>query len=58
VFANDEPCVRQISQALVERGWMILEMSHDKLSLEEIFLRLVRNDPAGSRHGQGEKLAS
>jgi ABC-2 type transport system ATP-binding protein len=56
VLANDQPSVREISQALSERGWMILEMSQDKLSLEEIFLRLVRSDSASER--PGEKLAS
>jgi ABC-2 type transport system ATP-binding protein len=48
VMASDEATVREISQLVAERGWVMLEMSHEKLSLEEIFLRLVRDgqDPA------------
>jgi len=57
VLASDEPSVRDISQALSERGWMILEMSQDRLSLEEIFLRLVRSDSRVADQ-PGEKLAS
>ena len=55
VVVSDESSMREVSQALARNGWTILEMSQDKLSLEEIFLRLVRSE---SSEGGGEKLAS
>jgi len=39
--ARDEGTVREVSRAVTERGWILLELARESLSLEEIFLRLV-----------------
>ncbi len=39
--APDEATVREASRAVSARGWTLLELSRESLSLEEIFLRLV-----------------
>jgi len=47
--ARDEAVVREASRAVSARGWTLLELSRESLSLEEIFLRLVRvGEPAPS----------
>ena len=33
--------MREVSRAVAARGWLLLELSRESLSLEEIFLRLV-----------------
>ena len=40
--ARDEGVVREVSRAVTERGFLLLELSRESLSLEEIFLRLVQ----------------
>jgi len=45
--ARDDAVVREVSRAVTAQGWILLELSRDSLSLEEIFLRLVHDgDPA------------
>lgn len=39
--ARDEGTVREVSRAVTSHGWILLELSRESLSLEEIFLRLV-----------------
>jgi len=39
--ARDEATVREASRAVAARGWILLELARESLSLEEIFLRLV-----------------
>jgi ABC-2 type transport system ATP-binding protein len=48
--ARDEGVVREVSRAVTARGFLLLELSRESLSLEEIFLRLVQigDAPAGS----------
>src|SRR5690606_27532848 len=50
--ANDEATIREVSRAVTARGFVILELTRESLSLEEIFLRLVRVDGPGSRAGE------
>jgi ABC-2 type transport system ATP-binding protein len=40
--ARDEGTVREVSRAISAKGFLILELTRESLSLEEIFLRLVR----------------
>ncbi len=40
--ARDEGVVREVSRAVTARGFLLLELSRESLSLEEIFLRLVQ----------------
>jgi ABC-2 type transport system ATP-binding protein len=40
--ARDESVVRDVSRMVTARGWILLELSRESLSLEEIFLRLVQ----------------
>jgi hypothetical protein len=48
--ARDEATVREVSRAVSARGWILLELARESLSLEEIFLRLVRiEDDASAR---------
>jgi ABC-2 type transport system ATP-binding protein len=55
VALADEQAIRGISQAVSARGWALLELSREALTLEEIFLRLVRDEaddgatPGGGR---------
>ena len=42
--ARDESVVREVSRAVTARGWILLELGRESLSLEEIFLRLVQVD--------------
>jgi len=53
--ARDETTVREASRAVSARGWILLELSRESLSLEEIFLRLVHieEDAAAQAPGQG-----
>jgi ABC-2 type transport system ATP-binding protein len=44
---------RAVARALQARGWAILELRHDALPLEEIFLRLVR--PERSEENEGPR---
>ena len=39
--AQDESTVREASRAVAARGWILLELARESLTLEEIFLRLV-----------------
>lgn len=41
LVARDEAAVRELSRAVAERRWTLVELTHESLSLEEIFLRLV-----------------
>ena len=41
LVARDETAVRELSRAVAERRWTLVELTHESLSLEEIFLRLV-----------------
>jgi ABC-2 type transport system ATP-binding protein len=41
VVARDETTVREISRAIAEKRWTLVELTHESLTLEEIFLRLV-----------------
>ncbi len=56
ISANDESVVREVSQLVVARGWTILELSHEALSLEEIFLRLVREQNGPAAEGEQAPL--
>ena len=48
--ARDEGVVREVSRAVAGRGVLLLELSRESLSLEEIFLRLVHDgDPTRER---------
>jgi ABC-2 type transport system ATP-binding protein len=42
VVARDEATVREISRAIAEKRWTLVELTHESLTLEEIFLRLVQ----------------
>jgi gliding motility-associated transport system ATP-binding protein len=48
VAATDELAVRRVSQLVASRGWPLLELSQEALTLEDIFLRLVRAEPDSS----------
>ncbi len=50
--ARDEATVREVSRAVSARGWIILELRRESLSLEEIFLRLVRVEQSVSSVGE------
>ncbi len=53
--ARDETTVREASRAVTSRGWVLLELARESLSLEEIFLRLVH---VGERAAESEERAS
>ncbi len=42
--ARDEATLREISRTIQEAGWLLLEMKHETLALEDIFLTLVRGE--------------
>jgi ABC-2 type transport system ATP-binding protein len=42
--ARDEATLREISRTLQSEGWLLLEMKHEALALEDIFLSLVRGE--------------
>ena len=42
--ARDDATLREVSRAIQEKRWLLLEMKHEALGLEEIFLSLVRQD--------------
>lgn len=42
--ARDEAALREVSRAIQEKRWLLLEMKHEAVGLEEIFLSLVRQD--------------
>jgi ABC-2 type transport system ATP-binding protein len=44
--ARDESVVREASRTVTSRGWVLLELTRESLSLEEIFLRLVHDERA------------
>ena len=46
VSVDDEGTLRRVSQAVTARGWTILELSRDALTLEAIFLRLIHDESA------------
>jgi len=46
LVARDETVVRDLSRAISERRWTLVELTHESLTLEEIFLRLVRAERA------------
>jgi len=50
--ARDEGTVREVSRAISSKGMLILELTRESLSLEEIFLRLVRVDEPLQRAGE------
>ena len=41
---RDDATLREVSRAIQEKRWLLLEMKHEALGLEEIFLSLVRQD--------------
>ena len=45
--ARSDDVLREVARAIQERRWLLLEMNREALSLEEIFLSLVRRQPAG-----------
>jgi ABC-2 type transport system ATP-binding protein len=50
LVARDESVVRELSRAIAEQRWTLVELTHESLTLEEIFLRLVgggRGEPSG-----------
>ena len=49
VEARDEEVLREVSRAIQERRWLLLEMKRETLGLEEIFLALVQG--GGSSDG-------
>ncbi len=42
--AQSDEVLREVSRAIQEKHWLLLEMRHEALGLEEIFLSLVRED--------------
>jgi len=42
--ARTEDVLREVSRAIQERRWLLLEMKREALGLEEIFLSLVREE--------------
>jgi ABC-2 type transport system ATP-binding protein len=46
LVARDEAVVRELSRAIADRRWTLVELTHESLTLEEIFLRLVGGDRA------------
>ncbi|MGH7818565.1 MAG: ABC transporter, partial [Candidatus Binatia bacterium] len=42
--ARDDETLREVSRAIQERRWLLLEMNQEALTLEEIFLSLVREE--------------
>jgi ABC-2 type transport system ATP-binding protein len=46
---DGDPGRRAVAEAIRARGWTILELRHEPLPLEEIFLRLVRHGQEGPR---------
>ncbi|HZR82141.1 MAG TPA: ABC transporter ATP-binding protein [Candidatus Binatia bacterium] len=57
VAAGDEATVRRVSQLVSARGWPLLELAQEALTLEEIFLRLVREESDRPRD-DGRALAA
>jgi ABC-2 type transport system ATP-binding protein len=53
LVARDEAVVRDLSRAIAERRWTLVELTHESLTLEEIFLRLVSGGRADSP-GRGD----
>jgi ABC-2 type transport system ATP-binding protein len=43
--ARSDETLREVSRAIQERHWLLLEMNQEPLTLEEIFLSLVRQAP-------------
>ena len=48
VTSGDESVRRMATRVVVERGWNLVEVSPVSLSLEDLFVRLVRDRPEGS----------
>jgi ABC-2 type transport system ATP-binding protein len=46
IEARDEDVPREVSRAIQERRWLLLEMKRETLGLEEIFLALVQKEKA------------
>ncbi len=42
--ARSEDVLREVSRAIQERRWLLLEMKRETLGLEEIFLSLVHEE--------------
>jgi ABC-2 type transport system ATP-binding protein len=49
--ARDEEVLREVSRAIQERRWLLLEMKRETLGLEEIFLALVQRGSAKKGSG-------
>ena len=43
--ARSEDVLREVSRAIQEQRWLLLEMKRETIGLEEIFLSLVRHEP-------------
>jgi ABC-2 type transport system ATP-binding protein len=39
-----EPLARRIGAAMQQRGWVVIELRHHRLELEDVFLELVRSE--------------
>jgi ABC-2 type transport system ATP-binding protein len=48
----------QVFRLAVDRGWVVLEMTPERATLEDIFVRLTRRDLPASDHLASEPLAS
>ena len=55
--ARDDEVLREASRAIQERRWLLLEMSREAVSLEDIFLTLVRRPAAGDERAAGGEAA-
>ncbi|MBI2963970.1 MAG: ATP-binding cassette domain-containing protein [Deltaproteobacteria bacterium] len=47
VSREGEPVRKAIARAIVDRGWSLIEVSPIQLTLEDLFVRLVRQQPSG-----------
>jgi ABC-2 type transport system ATP-binding protein len=51
------PDVRpQVASTVVNGGWKLLELRRERMSLEEIFIQLTREEAAASEAGEAEAL--
>jgi ABC-2 type transport system ATP-binding protein len=55
--ARDDETLREISRAIQDRRWLLLEMNHEAVSLEDIFLALVRRSSGDESAPPGGEAA-
>ena len=54
VSKEGEPVRRAVARTIMDRGWSLTEISPVTLTLEDLFVRLVREDPRTARRLGGE----